>query len=169
MLNQCPKSKMVFQFLLLKIGLWWTFVCISLFATLKFLGINYWFLSIINQYVLPYRKWSIISPILIHTLSLKNIIFEFLFCLLFFINHTEIAIKLKYYFIVWASLVALMVNNPPAMPETWVRSLGWEDLLEKGMATHSSTLAWRIPWTEEPGGLQSISHRVRQSALIKSY
>ena len=40
--------------------------------------------------------------------------------------------------------------------ETWVRSLGWEDSLEKGMATHSSILAWRIPWTEEPGGLQSM-------------
>ena len=48
-----------------------------------------------------------------------------------------------------------MVKHLPAMQETWVRSLGWEDLLEKEMATHSSTLAWRIPWTEEPGGLQS--------------
>ena len=48
-----------------------------------------------------------------------------------------------------------MVKNPPAMQETWVRSL-WEDPLEKGMATHSSILAWRIPWTEEPGGLQSM-------------
>jgi len=46
-----------------------------------------------------------------------------------------------------------MVKNPPAMQETPVRALGWEDLLERGMATHSSTLAWRIPWTEEPGGL----------------
>ena len=47
------------------------------------------------------------------------------------------------------------------MPETWVLSLGWEDPLEKGKATYSSTLAWRIPWTEEPGGLQSReSHRV---------
>ena len=44
----------------------------------------------------------------------------------------------------------------PAMWETWVRSLGQEDALEKGMATHSSILAWRIPWTEEPGGLQSV-------------
>ena len=42
------------------------------------------------------------------------------------------------------------------MQETWVQFLGWEDLLEKEMATHSSTLAWRIPWTEEPGGLQSV-------------
>ena len=47
----------------------------------------------------------------------------------------------------WASLVALLVKNPPAMWETWVRSLGWEDSLEKGKATHSSILAWRIPWT----------------------
>ena len=47
-----------------------------------------------------------------------------------------------------------MVKNLPAVWETWVRSLGWEDPLEEGMATHSSNLAWRIPWTEEPGGLQ---------------
>ena len=47
----------------------------------------------------------------------------------------------------WASLVAELVKNPPAMQETWVRSLGWEDPLEKGKATHSSILAWRIPWT----------------------
>ena len=53
----------------------------------------------------------------------------------------------------WASLVVQMVKNLPAMQETWVRSLGWEDPLEKGTATHSSTLACRIPWTEEPGGL----------------
>jgi len=49
-----------------------------------------------------------------------------------------------------------MVKNPPAMLETWVQSLGQKDLQKKGMATHSSILAWRIPWTEEPGGLQSI-------------
>ena len=52
--------------------------------------------------------------------------------------------------------MAQMVKNPPATHETRVRSLGWEDLLEKEMATHSSILAWRIPWTEEPGGLQSM-------------
>ena len=51
-----------------------------------------------------------------------------------------------------ASLVAQTVKNPPAMLEAWVWSLCWEDPLEKGMATHSSILAWRIPWTEEPGG-----------------
>ena len=51
----------------------------------------------------------------------------------------------------WASLLAQMVKNPAAMQETWVRSLSGEDPLEKGMATHCSILAWRIPWTEEPG------------------
>ena len=56
----------------------------------------------------------------------------------------------------WVSLVAQMVKNPPAMREIWFRSLGWEDPLEESMATHSSILAWRIPWTEEPGGLQSM-------------
>ena len=49
-----------------------------------------------------------------------------------------------------------MVKNLPTMQETWVRSLGWEDPLEKEIATHSSILAWRIPWTEEPGRLQSM-------------
>ena len=49
-----------------------------------------------------------------------------------------------------------MVKDMPAMQETWVQSLEWEDPLEKGMATHSSILAWVIPWTEEPGGLQSM-------------
>ena len=54
-----------------------------------------------------------------------------------------------------------MVKNLPAMQETQVRSLGWEDALEKGMATHSSILAWKIPWTEEPGRLQFMeSQRV---------
>ena len=62
----------------------------------------------------------------------------------------------------WASLVAQMVKNPPAMQETWVRSLGWKDSLEKGTATHSIIMAWRIPWTEESGRLQSMgSQRVR--------
>ena len=55
-----------------------------------------------------------------------------------------------------SSSVAQMVKNLPAMGETQVRSLGQEDSPEKGMATHSSILAWRIPWTEEPGGLPSM-------------
>ena len=63
--------------------------------------------------------------------------------------------------ILLTSLVAQIVKRLPAMWETWVRSLGQEDPLEKEMATHSSILAWRIPWTEEPGGLQSTgSQRV---------
>ena len=70
----------------------------------------------------------------------------------------EIGYPLQYS---WASLVAQLVKNLPAMQETWVQSLGWEDPLEKGKATHSSILAWRIPWREEPGGLQSTeSQRV---------
>ena len=60
-----------------------------------------------------------------------------------------------------ASLVAQMVKNPLAMWETWVGSLGWKDALEKGMAIHSSILSWRIPWTEEPGRLQSIGSQSR--------
>ena len=54
-----------------------------------------------------------------------------------------------------ASLVAQLVNNLPAMQKTWFQYLGREDTLEKGIATHSSILAWRIPWSEEPGGRQS--------------
>ena len=63
---------------------------------------------------------------------------------------------------IWrAPLVAQRVKRLPAMRETWVRSLGWEDPLEKEMATHSSTLAWKIPWTEKPGRLHSMgSQRV---------
>ena len=56
----------------------------------------------------------------------------------------------------WASLVVELVKNLPAMQETWVQSLGLEDPLEKGKAIHSSILAWRIPWTEKPGRLQSM-------------
>ena len=56
----------------------------------------------------------------------------------------------------WAFLMVQLVKNLPAMRETWVGFLGREDPLEKEMATHSSILAWEIPWTEEPGGLQAI-------------
>ena len=57
---------------------------------------------------------------------------------------------------IWASLVAQTVKKLPAVQQIWVQSLGREGPLEKGMATQSSLLAWRIPWTEEPGGLQSM-------------
>ena len=59
-----------------------------------------------------------------------------------------------------ASMVAQTVKNVPAMQETMVQSLGREDRLENGMAAHSSILAWEIPWTEEPGGLQSMGGKV---------
>ena len=62
-------------------------------------------------------------------------------------------------YILWASLAAQMVRNPPTMQETLVPSLGWDDAMEKGMANHPSILAWRVPWTEEPGGLQSMGSR----------
>ena len=58
------------------------------------------------------------------------------------------------------SLVAQMVKNLPAMQETQFQSLGWDDPLKKGMAAHSSVLAWRIPWTEEPGGLQFTGSQI---------
>ena len=77
---------------------------------------------------------------------------------LLFLNFIELLIEN-----VRASLIAQLEKNLPPMQETWVQSLGWEDPLEKEMATHSSILARRIPWTEEPGGLQSIGlQRVRQ-------
>ena len=63
----------------------------------------------------------------------------------------------------------LAVKNLPAIQETQVQSLGWEDPLEKEMAIHSSTIAWKIPWTEEPGGLQSIGlQRVRHDLVTKT-
>ena len=66
------------------------------------------------------------------------------------------------YAVIRASLVAQMIKNPPTKWETWVLSLGQEDPLEEGMATHPSILAWRIPWTEEPGWLQfTESQKVR--------
>ena len=79
---------------------------------------------------------------------------------------------ISFYYIIWyiirASLVAQTVKNQPAMQETWVWSLDREDPLEKGMSTYSSILAWRIPWTEEPGKLQSMgSQRVRHDRVTK--
>ena len=68
--------------------------------------------------------------------------------------------KIKtYYKAYWASLVAQTVKNLPALQDTEVRSLGWKDPLEEKTATHSSILAWRIPWTEEPGELQSMGYK----------
>ena len=65
-------------------------------------------------------------------------------------------------------MVAQKIKHLPTMQETWVQSLGWEDPLEKEMATHSSTLAWEILWTEEPGGLWSMEvQRVRPNLAIE--
>ena len=72
----------------------------------------------------------------------------------------------------WASLVAQMIKNLPTMSETWVQSLGWENPLQKGTATHSSILAWRIPWTEETGRLQSVglhSHSDIKSVVLQPF
>ena len=76
----------------------------------------------------------------------------------------ELTVYTCVYVYMWASLVAQTVKRLPGMWETWVWSLGWEDPLEKGMATQSSTLAWKIPWTEEPGRLQSV-HWVATSQI----
>ena len=66
--------------------------------------------------------------------------------------------------------MAQLVKNLPAMLETWVRSLGREDALEKEMATHSSIFAWRIPWIEEPGGLQSMgSQRAGRDCMTNTF
>ena len=62
-----------------------------------------------------------------------------------------------------------MVKHLPTKWETWVRSLGWEDPLEKEMATHSSTLAWKIPWTEEPGGLQPMGSQSHAETRLSDF
>ena len=83
-------------------------------------------------------------------------------------RHTCDVCAIECVFIKWASLVAQMVKNPPAMRGIWVQSLGQEDSLEEGMATHSSILVWRILWTEEPGRLQRTgSQRVRHDWATK--
>ena len=68
-----------------------------------------------------------------------------------------------------ASLVAQMVKNPPAVLETWVPSLGQEDPLEKGMATYSCILAWRIPWIEEPGTIHKVTKSWKQLKQLRTH
>ena len=77
---------------------------------------------------------------------------------------------------IWASLLIQSVKNLPAMQETWAQFLSWEDPLEKGMITHSSILAWRMPWAEEPGRLQSmgsqesdITQRLKHQIINMNY
>ena len=92
-----------------------------------------------------------------------SFLFSFALSFSFFLNY--LYYPLQYF---WASLVAQLVKNPPAMQETWVQPLGWEDPLEKGMATRSSILAWRIPRTEEPGGLQSMGSQTVTHDLVRN-
>ena len=73
-----------------------------------------------------------------------------------FLSKQILQCLLNHSYLCRASLVVQMVKNPPTMQETWVRSLGREDPLEEGMTTYSSILTWRIPWTEERGGLRSM-------------
>ena len=68
--------------------------------------------------------------------------------------------------VIWASLVAQMVKNLPAMQETWIRSLGWEDPLKKGKATHSRILAWRIPWTVLVRGIKKNQTRLSNFCFL---
>ena len=70
------------------------------------------------------------------------------------------------FLVLWASLVAQLVKNLPAMWETWARFLGWEDILEKGEATHSSILAWRIPWTIQSMGSQRVGHNSATFTIV---
>ena len=72
-----------------------------------------------------------------------------------------------FFFVNFIEVVAQMVKNLPALQETWVRSLGWEDHLEEGMATYSCILAWRIPWTEQAGGFSRASSFHLQKARDK--
>ena len=100
-------------------------------------------------------KWPALGTPFVSLFYLFKFISFSLFTYFFFVMAFLFSICLT-------SWVAQMVKNLLAMQETWVQSLGQEDPLEEGMATHSSILAWRSPWTEEPGGLQSKgSHRVR--------
>ena len=75
-----------------------------------------------------------------------------------YLSHSFIIIYLQYFPVLRASLVAQLVKNLPAMRETWVRSLGWEAPLEEGKATYSSILAWKIPWTVQFMGSQTVRH-----------
>ena len=90
-------------------------------------------------------------------LFLFSILFLFIFYLFLFLFYFYL---FYFYFLFWASLVAQRLKRLPGIQETWVRSLGRENPLEKEMATHSSTLAWRIPWREETGRLQSMGSQI---------
>ena len=124
----------------------------------SFLNTSYW--------------WRYPSPIeysWILVVYLLTLYVEVYFLVLYFVLLVYVSVfMLMLYCFNWVSLVAQMVKNPPAMQKTWVQSLSWEDPLEKGMATHFSILAWRIPKIEEPGGLQSMGlQRIRHDWVTK--
>ena len=127
------------------------FVILSLVSCFMFIILKYVF---ITHTVLFLHVFSYINDIILYVFHVfSNFIYIY-----------------KRYYITWASLVAKRVKILPDMGETGVGSLGREDPLEKGMATHSSIVAWRIPWTEELGGLQSMgSQRVRPERLIHTH
>ena len=85
-------------------------------------------------------------------------------------DRTQVSCIAGGFFTSWATREVQTVKNLPTVPEPRAQSLGWEDPLEKGLATHSRILAWRIPWTEEPGGLQSMgSQRVGNDWATKTF
>ena len=112
-----------------------------------------------SKYILPMFSFRSFMVSCILFRSLNHFQFIFVYCIRECSDFADLheAIQLSQ-----ASMVAQLVKTLPAMRKTWVRSLGWEDPLDKGTTTHSSILAWRIPWTEEPGRLQSLGlQRVR--------
>ena len=114
-------------------------------------------LVIIYENVLVFRKYMLMNLDVRHP-DIRNLLSNGPTKIII-ITWMEIEVGMDIGISIEASLVAQRVKNLTAMWETQVRSLGWEDPLQKGMATHSSILAWRIPWTEEPGGLQSTGSR----------
>ena len=102
-----------------------------------------------------FKNFILIKTYSVYSFVTSSLIIIFLSFFSVSVQFIFIVRILVFYYTV-TSLVAQMVKHLPTMWETQVQSLGWEDLLEKEMATHSSILAWKIPWTEEPGRLQSM-------------
>ena len=126
------------------------------FCVCVFLCVSHFLYSFIDWQILILFPLSI--PFLMPYSFFWSLFFSPFWSLNFFLTLLRDKQQVKIVFI-WASLVAQLVKNPPTMWETLVQSLGQEDPLEKGKAIHSSTLAWKVPWTEEPGGLQFMGLR----------
>ena len=106
-----------------------------------------------------------LSTVILEPKQMKSVTPHYFIIYLLWIDGTgSVLLQITFFCSAFGSLVAQMVKHLPAMWETWVQSLGWGNPLGKEMATHSSTLAWKIPWIEEPGGLQSMgSKRIRHN------